>query len=77
MSSRSFLSVITNTTTRLTVATAIALAFATVLATAADDKPAQDVVKSVGAKDDAAKKGEAPSPATLGVLLNDSRMPRL
>ena len=65
---------ITNTRTRLTVATAIALTFATVLATAGDDKPAKDVAKSVDTRDDAAKKGgAAPSPATLGVLLNDSR----
>ena len=74
MSSRGLLAVITNITTRMTVATVMALAFATVLATAGDDKPAKDVAKSVGAKDDAAKKGKAgPTPATVGVLLCDSR----
>ncbi len=73
MSSR-FLSVITTSTTRLTVVTAIALTFATVLATAGDHGQAKDVAKAADTKDDSAKKGgTSPSPATLGVLLNDSR----
>ena len=78
MSSRSLLSVITNTTTRLTLATAIALTFATVLATAGDDEPAQDVAKSVDAKHDSAKKGEAPPPPTARRAAERlARIPRL
>ena len=49
MSTRRLLAMIRNLSTRLTVATVMALAFATVFATAGDDKAANDVAKSVGA----------------------------
>ncbi len=57
----------------LTAVTAIALTFGTVLATEGDADSAKDVAKKIDTKADSAKKGEAPKPEKLGVLINDSR----
>ena len=56
-------SAITSTRMRVTAVTAIALTFATVLATAGDADPAKDVAKKIDTKADSAKKGEAPRPS--------------
>ncbi len=62
------------TRTRVTAATAIALTFATVIATAGDDDAAKGVANKVDTKADSAEKGQAPPlPEKFGVLLNDAR----
>jgi hypothetical protein len=65
--------VMKSTTTRLASFTAIALTFGTVLVTASDADPAQDVKKKIEAKTHSAEKGEPPKPEKFGVLINESR----
>jgi Arylsulfotransferase (ASST) len=74
MWSRSLLSAFTNTKTRLTAVTTIALTAATVFATAGGDDRANAVAKTADAKNDSARKSVTPPlPEKLGVLQNDSR----